>query len=629
MSSFEGKDPEAAAGLASHLTNDMVKTFSWTDVRVVVKDRKTKQPLPILDDAAGHLHAGEMLAIMGPSGSGKTTLLNTLAHRVAAAGASTTGSVAVNGHETDTSMIRHLSSYVEQEDALIGSITVRETVAFAAKLSLPRNVSRRELYRRVDDLVASFGLQSRADTIIGTPIRKGLSGGQKKRVGIASQLVTNPKILFLDEPTSGLDSALSSEVIRYLKDIGRQNNLIIICSIHQPSTATYRLFDKLALMSCGRTCYFGPVDNVVNYFAGIGYPIPAATNPAEYLLDLINVDLDRDGQVRSRTDHAIDAWARSHECAQLHESIASDAMSPSSPLEELTYTTSGKAKPWTILFALLHRSWIKAYRDIVAYQIRVAMYLGLAIMMGTVFLRMHSSQEYIQPFINCIFFGGAFMSFMAVAYVPAFIEDLHTFQRERANGLVSPSSFIVSNFIIGLPFLFLIAVIFSVVQYWLSNFRADGQAFMMWIMWLFLDLLAAESLVVFISSIFPVFVVSLAITAFMNGLWMSVMGFLVPLDILNPFWKYAFHYIDYQAYVFQGMMVSEFEDRTYSCDGSEGAYQCMYPGDLNAEGKIRGTDVLRAFSINTGREGQWVGIMIAIIVVYRLLAYLVLRFLRK
>jgi ABC-type multidrug transport system ATPase subunit len=138
MSSFEGKDPEASSVLASHLANDIVASFSWSDVRVVVKDRKTKQPLPILDHAAGHLQAGEMLAIMGPSGSGKTTLLNTLAHRVAAAGATTSGTISVNGHKADTSMFRHLSSYVEQEDALIGSITVRETVAFAAKLSLPR-----------------------------------------------------------------------------------------------------------------------------------------------------------------------------------------------------------------------------------------------------------------------------------------------------------------------------------------------------------------------------------------------------------------------------------------------------------------------------------------------------------
>ena len=80
---------------------------------------------------------------------------------------------------------------------------------------------------RVDDLIASFGLQAQSQTIVGTPIRKGLSGGQKKRLGIASRLVTNPKILFLDEPTSGLDSALSAEVVRYLKDIGKKNNVSI------------------------------------------------------------------------------------------------------------------------------------------------------------------------------------------------------------------------------------------------------------------------------------------------------------------------------------------------------------------------------------------------------------------
>ncbi|KAK7229596.1 hypothetical protein V2G26_001766 [Clonostachys chloroleuca] len=112
----------------------------------------------------------------------------------------------------------------------------------------------------------------------------------------------------------------------------------------------------------------------------------------------------------------------------------------------------------------------------------------------------------------------------------------HTFENERANGLVDPFSFILANFLIGLPFLFLIAVLF-VVEYWLTNFRADGTAFMMWVMWLFLDLLAAESLVVLVSSISPIFVVALAVTAFANGLWMVVDGFLVPTTILNPFWN--------------------------------------------------------------------------------------------
>ncbi len=101
------------------------------------------------------------------------------------------------------------------------------------------------------------------------------------------------------------------------------------------------------------------------------------------------------------------------------------------------------------------------------------------------------------------------------------------------------------------------------------------------------------------------------------------------MSILNPFWKYVFHYIDYQAYVFQGMMVNEFKDRTYTCTstGSQ-SYHCMYPSDLNSVGKIRGTAVLDAFRIHTGHEKEWVGLIIAIIAAYRILAYLVLR-LRK
>ncbi|QYT06388.1 Half-sized ABC transporter [Trichoderma simmonsii] len=605
----------------AHLINDTINSFSWTNLEVAVKDRKTKATLTILSDAAGIVNAGEMLAIMGPSGSGKTTLLNALAHRAAAANAVTTGSILVNGHKISLQQIRHLSSYVEQEDALIGSLTVQETMVFAARLSLPNTISKKDAFKRVDDLIAAFGLRAQADTVVGTPIKKGLSGGQKKRLGVASRLVTNPKIIFLDEPTSGLDSALSLEVCTYIKAIGRKNNLITIASIHQPSSATFQQFDKLYLLSGGRTCYFGPVSEATAYFAKIGYAIPPETNSADFFLDLINTDLDKNGDIRRRTDHVCQAWKTSSDCNSLDDAIQK-SMEGTSLYSDLKIEPS---ESWKTPLILIHRSWIKSYRDVMAYGIRVAMYLGLAILMGTVFLRFKTEQSYIQPLINAIFFGGAFMSFMAVAYVPAFLEDHSTFRQERANGLVSPLSFMVANFLIGLPFLFAISFLFSVVTYWLSNFRPDGSAFFTWILWLFLDLVAAESLVVLISSIFNIFVVALAATAFANGLWMCVNGFLVPMSILNPFWKYVFHYIDYQAYVFQGMMVNEFGHRDYQCDEiSKGEYQCNYPSDLNSIGKIRGTDILRQFSIKTGQEGTWIGIMIGIIAVYRLIAYIVL-----
>lgn len=405
--------------------------------------------------------------------------------------------------------------------------------------------------------------------------------------------------------------------------------LIIIASIHQPSTSTFKLFDSLCLLSSGKTCYFGPPLGARNYFTRIGFNMPLEINPAEYLLDLINTDIVRVGDdLKARMEKIHDQWSHAKESKLIKSNIETEraeAGSTEKGSSNISNLEPEKQNPLVIPLVLLHRSWIKSYRDVVAYGIRLIMYLGLAILMGTVFLRLNTDQTDIQPFINAIFFSSAFMSFMAVAYVPAFLEDRATFAKERANGLCGPLAFTVANFLIGLPYLFLISLLFSIVEYWLSNFRPNANAFWMWVMWLFLDLVAAESLIVLVSSIFPVFVVALAVAAFANGLWMCVDGFLVPMTTLNVFWKYAFHYIDYQAYVFQGMLVNEFSNRTYDCAGNaQSGYTCMYQSDLASVGKIRGTAILEAFNYHTGQQGTWVGIMIGIIAGYRVLGWLVL-----
>lgn len=348
-------------------------------------------------------------------------------------------------------------------------------------------------------------------------------------------------------------------------------------------------------------------------------------NPSEHMLNLTNTDFDSevpgsDNSAKELLPVIQSAW-KEHEATR-----------PTPILSEKADAFTGLQDPGllhrlSVPGVLLHRLFLKSCRDIVTYWIRIAMYMGLAIMMGTVWLRLSPIQKDIQSFVNALFFGSAFLSFMAVAYVPAFLEDRAMFAKERANGLYGPISFTVSNFLIGLPFLFLIAILFASVTYWLIGLRADGTAFFIHVLWLFLDLVAAESLVVLVAAIFPNFIIALALVAFANGLWMSVGGFLVPAGSLNVFWRYVFHYIDYQALVFRGMMVNEFDGRTYACAGDVvTGCSCAYDSELASQCRIDGRAVLGYYDYSTGQLGEKVGIMIGIIAVYRLLGFVALYF---
>ena len=542
------------------------------------------------------------------------------------------------------------------------------------------SISAAERKDRIDDLISSLGLQHQADTIIGTQIKKGLTGGQKRRLGIASALITCPKILFLDEPTSGLNAHCSYQVISYIQKIAKARKIMVIASIHQPSTLTFQCFDKLLLLSGGTTCYFGEVDKVGPYFSEIGIPMPKHFNPAEFLLDIVNVDFADDlHSAAKRLNRIQSCWSKSPESLalaqdamdvkqptnakvlQIHspwgrsaESLAV-AWNPADPykwapqeLFELDFQPGPSAL--SIPFTLLHRNFIKSYRDLITYGIRLAMYIGLGVMMGTVWLRLEPSQQAIQPFINAIFFASAFISFMAIAYVPAFLEDRATLVKERANGLYGPASFMIANFLIGVPYLckspspypptpllptnnhppVFFSLIFSSITYFLSNFHPTALAFLTFTLYLYLDLLAAESLTILIAALFPAPLAAAALTAFANGLWMSVAGFLVTPDLLNVFYKYVFSYVDYQAYVFEGMMVNEFSGRNYTCGPPP--CTCMYVTSLADECLVLGDGILQGFGYQSGGTGfiprggmpMGVGVLVAIVLGYRVLGLVAL-----
>lgn len=234
--------------------------------------------------------------------------------------------------------------------------------------------------------------------------------------------------------------------------------------------------------------------------------------------------------------------------------------------------------------------------------------------MGTTWLRLGYTQQDINARITAIFFSGAFLSFMAVAYIPAYIEDQATFFKERANGLYGSLSFLVANFLIGLPYLFIIVMSFSLIAYWMVGLWPTATGFWTFVGFLFLDLLAAESLVVFIASVVPNFIVALAVTAFANGLWMVVNGFLVPETILNVFWRSWVTKINYQNWTFRAMMYNEFRSQTFTCADS-----CSFP---SVDGKtVSGQAVLAYYGYEDGSLARYAGYTIVIIVVYRLLAW--------
>jgi ABC-type multidrug transport system ATPase subunit len=244
----------------------------------VTLEIQTKQgPRSILKTCSGIARPGEIVALMGPSGCGKTTLLNILSGRINA----TRGSLLANGAPLTSSFAR-ISGYVTQDDIFLGNLTVREQLTYAALLRLPKAMTRAQKLERVDKILIELGLSSCAETRIGTELVRGVSGGEKKRVNIATELLSQPSILFLDEPTSGLDAFTSLALMQTLRHVAA-SGCTVVMSIHQPRADIFHAFDSVMLLSAGETVYFGRGSAaMMDWFAAHGATCPPLSNPADY-----------------------------------------------------------------------------------------------------------------------------------------------------------------------------------------------------------------------------------------------------------------------------------------------------------------------------------------------------------
>ncbi|KAK9048987.1 hypothetical protein SSX86_032047 [Deinandra increscens subsp. villosa] len=249
----------------------------------------TNMTRTLLNGVSGVVRPGEMLAMLGPSGSGKTTLLTALAGRLPG---KVLGSITYSGQPFTSSMKRK-TGFVAQDDVLYPHLTVIETLSYAALLRLPKTLTRDEKLQQAEIIVTELGLTSCRDSIIGGPLIRGVSGGERKRVSIGQEMLVNPSLLLLDEPTSGLDSTTALRIMGTLKGLARGGRTSVVTTIHQPSSRLYWMFDKVVVLSDGCPIYSGHTGQVMQYFRSIGH-VPGFNfvNPADFLLDLANGELD-------------------------------------------------------------------------------------------------------------------------------------------------------------------------------------------------------------------------------------------------------------------------------------------------------------------------------------------------
>ncbi|KAK3354314.1 hypothetical protein B0H65DRAFT_8042 [Neurospora tetraspora] len=240
----------------------------------------------ILSGIQGMAHPGEVTAIMGASGAGKTTFLDILARKNKRGQVS--GDFYINGEKVSDAEYKNAVGFVDQEDTMLPTLTVHETILNSALLRLPKDMTRAAKEQRVIEVEKQLGIYHIRDSLIGSEEGKGrgISGGEKRRVGIACELVTSPSILFLDEPTSGLDAYNAYNVVECLVTLAKTYKRTVIFTIHQPRSNIVALFDRLILLAQGKTVYSGPLHQCQEYFDQIGYTCPPGFNIADYLVDL-------------------------------------------------------------------------------------------------------------------------------------------------------------------------------------------------------------------------------------------------------------------------------------------------------------------------------------------------------
>ena len=526
--------------------------LSWENLTVKTKPRNGVQKA-LLKGIGGSITGG-LWAIMGPSGSGKTTFLSCLSQRLDTRRMEQTGSIVINGKPYDKTLLKSISGYVMQDDLIHAQLTVMETIQYAADLRMGLKFTKEERQKRCDEVLSIMGIEYCKEVIVGDSRNKGISGGERKRLCIAIELLTRPKLLFLDEPTSGLDSSTALSCMETLKKLADSGECTVVATLHQPQSKIYQMFDSLLLMKKGHILYQGAANMAADYFAKSGYPCPELTNPADHLLDVITLgDKPEEGEARLK---------RLTPYVNMDFGLEKDDFS------------ARAINPWLFQFwTLAKRTFQEKYRrwDIFAWNIFASCLVGVFVGCGSWYQigNMQDSLAKRNPilFFNVIHQG--VVSTLQGTY--SFPMERAIMLRERASGAYYVSAYYLAKSLVELLFQLPAPIIYSAFTVPLTGLQGSATKFCTYMMFSMFLSVSATSLANLMSCICVSIEMSTVVLAMLMEFSRLYSAFFVsPMQLDNLAggkWNFA-DALSYMKWCYVGLCLNEYTDLQLSCQTS-------------------------------------------------------------
>ncbi|XP_076169704.1 ATP-binding cassette sub-family G member 4 isoform X2 [Ptiloglossa arizonensis] len=427
----------------------------------------------ILHGISGRLPAKQLIALMGPSGAGKSTLLDVLSgYRMTGVN----GNVYINGRSRQMNSFRKCSAYITQDDRLEPLLTVIENMRVAADLKLPTKIPQYEKETIIEEILTTLGLFEHMNTRAGR-----LSGGQKKRLSIALELVNNPTVMFLDEPTTGLDSSSCMHVVNLLKLLARQGRTIV-CTIHQPSASLFQFFDLAYVLTKGECLYHGATSQLIPYLKNMKLPCPMYHNPADYVIELAC------GEYGEDKISLLISGSQNGKSLQWFEN--SDALVDAKDLRALhplkkNMDVDGKSSLQATslihqIRVLMARGFLMCGRDTTLTHLRILVNISVGFMLGSVFLETGMDGARVLDNYNLLFsiLIHHMMTTMMLTVV-TFPMQMNILLKEHFNRWYSLKAFYTALTLVDLPITIFCCLIFTIIVYLITSQPLEMTRFLM------------------------------------------------------------------------------------------------------------------------------------------------------